>query len=204
MLKRLPLIPTLLVLIAVGIMIRLGFWQLDRMGQKDELLARYQAAASNQETLAGFPQNSDPADQLYRRVKVSCGEVRGWRSISGTNDRGESGIAHIAECKLTDRFTFDGPGYDVLVSVGWSRNPANPAWQGGEVSGMIAPFKDGEVKIVADPPLAGLAPNARPDPGEIPNNHWSYAIQWFLFALVALVIYGIALRKRLAVKGAEG
>ena len=52
--------------------------------------------------------------------------------------------------------------------------------------------------------MAGLAPNARPDPGEIPNNHWSYAIQWFLFALVALVIYGIALRKRLAVKGAEG
>ena len=53
-------------------------------------------------------------------------------------------------------------------------------------------------KVVADPPLAGLAAIAAPDPNDLPNNHWSYAIQWFLFALVALVIYGIALRKRLA------
>ena len=44
---------------------------------------------------------------------------------------------------------------------------------------------------------AGLDANARPDPATIPNNHLSYAIQWFLFALTALVIYGIALRKRM-------
>jgi surfeit locus 1 family protein len=50
---------------------------------------------------------------------------------------------------------------------------------------------------VADPPLAGLAANARPDPADIPNNHWSYAVQWFLFAGTALVIYALALRKRL-------
>ena len=51
--------------------------------------------------------------------------------------------------------------------------------------------------MIADPPLAGLEANARPDPASIPNNHLSYAIQWFLFALTALVIYAIALRKRL-------
>jgi surfeit locus 1 family protein len=52
-----------------------------------------------------------------------------------------------------------------------------------------------------DPDLsefAKLQPNARPDPNDIPNNHLSYAVQWFLFALTALVIYGLALRKRLA------
>ena len=41
MIRRLPVIPTLLVLVAVGIMIRLGFWQLDRLEQKEALLARY-------------------------------------------------------------------------------------------------------------------------------------------------------------------
>ena len=29
--KRIPILPTLIVLIAVGIMVRLGFWQMDRL-----------------------------------------------------------------------------------------------------------------------------------------------------------------------------
>ena len=49
---------------------------------------------------------------------------------------------------------------------------------------------------MADPPLAGLAANARPDPRDIPNNHLSYAVQWFLFATTAMVIYLLALRAR--------
>jgi surfeit locus 1 family protein len=51
---------------------------------------------------------------------------------------------------------------------------------------------------VAAPPLAGLEANAIPDPAEIPNNHFAYAVQWFVFAATALVIYGLALRKRRA------
>ncbi|MES2300627.1 MAG: SURF1 family cytochrome oxidase biogenesis protein, partial [Pseudomonadota bacterium] len=69
-------------------------------------------------------------------------------------------------------------------------------WRGGWVSGIIAPMGKAAVRVVADPPLAGLQANARPDPKDLPNNHWSYAIQWFLFAAVALIIYAIALRKR--------
>jgi surfeit locus 1 family protein len=36
-----------------------------------------------------------------------------------------------------------------------------------------------------------------PSLDEIPNNHRFYAIQWFLFAGIALAIYILALRKRL-------
>ena len=79
------------------------------------------------------------------------------------------------------------------VILGWSRDPKAPAWRGGEVMGVIAPGP----RLVADPPLAGLAANARPDPSDIPNNHLSYAVQWFLFAATALVIYVLAVRKRL-------
>ena len=56
-------------------------------------------------------------------------------------------------------------------------------------------------RIIANPPLAGLSANAVPDPSDLPNNHLAYAVQWFLFALTALVIYFLALRKRLAASG---
>jgi surfeit locus 1 family protein len=45
-------------------------------------------------------------------------------------------------------------------------------------------------------PVAELAPLAPPDPADIPNNHLAYAGQWFFFALTALVIYVLALRRR--------
>jgi cytochrome oxidase assembly protein ShyY1 len=31
----------------------------------------------------------------------------------------------------------------------------------------------------------------------MPNNHLAYAVQWFLFAAIALIIYIIAVRRRL-------
>jgi hypothetical protein len=130
MLKRLPLIPTLLVLAAVAVMVRLGFWQLDRMHQKDAMVAEFTAALEspsaefdlNRDQLIDYP---DP----YVPVTVHCTSAGPDRPKSGRNLAGEAGI---------------------------------------------------------------------------PNNHWSYAVQWFLFAAVALVIYSLALRKRLAAKDAEG
>jgi len=41
-----------------------------------------------------------------------------------------------------------------------------------------------------------LQPSAPPSTASIPNNHRFYAIQWFSFALIALIIYGLAVRKR--------
>ena len=43
--KRIPIIPTVIVLGAVAVMIGLGFWQIGRAREKEALLARYQAAA---------------------------------------------------------------------------------------------------------------------------------------------------------------
>lgn len=187
LMRRIPLVPTIIVLIAVGIMIRLGFWQLERLEEKQALLARYDAAASS-DAEAGWPLDPEKADAvLYRRTHVRCVGVTGMSSVSGHNAQDEAGLAHVADCRLAG-------GGAARVVLGWSRNPAVPDWRGGEVSGTIAPG----ARIVADPPLAGLAANARPDPSDIPNNHLSYAVQWFLFAGVALVIYALALRKRLA------
>ena len=68
-------------------------------------------------------------------------------------------------------------------------------WRGGPVTGIVASAGKG-VRLVAAPAQAGLAPLAAPDPANIPNNHLSYAVQWFAFAATALVIYVLALRRR--------
>ena len=44
--------------------------------------------------------------------------------------------------------------------------------------------------------LAAGVGSAPPSPDSIPNNHLAYAIQWFLFAGFAAVIYFLALKRR--------
>ncbi|MDT0507258.1 SURF1 family protein [Novosphingobium sp. MMS21-SN21R] len=183
--RRLPIVPTIIVLIAVGVMIRLGVWQLDRMHEKEAMLARYTAAQAAG-TEMPFPTKPDSVEAaLYHHSALDCLGASNPTSRSGRNANGDAGIAQIVTCRL-------GNGASVEVVLGVGQTPATVAWAGGKVTGWIAPGP----KLIADPPLAGLTANARPDPNDIPNNHWSYAIQWFLFAAVALIIYVIALRKR--------
>ena len=44
MTRKLPLIPTIVVAVAVAVMIGLGVWQLQRAGEKQKLLQRYAEA----------------------------------------------------------------------------------------------------------------------------------------------------------------
>lgn len=192
---RLPILATIIVAAAIATMIGLGVWQLQRREWKEDLLARYVAAARSDAILPDLPSN--PEQLLYHRVRFNCSEVVGWQAIAGRSAADEAGYVHVAQCLSDTVFGFDGPGYVAELVVGWSRDPnSQPDWQGGEAIGTIAPGGNLGWRIVADPPLAGLAPNARPDPGSIPNNHLAYAGQWFFFALTALVIYVLALRRR--------
>jgi len=191
MLRRLPVVPTVLVLVAVGVMLRLGLWQLDRMHEKAAMLARYHAAQAMSADVA-WPRAPEAVEAaLFRHTRVTCAEVTDLVAMAGTNAKGEAGIGHQATCRLAS-------GGAALVVLGWSIDPAPRDWRGGEVAGVIAPGGKAGPRLIADPPLAGLEANARPDPAAIPNNHWSYAVQWFLFAATALVIYALAVRKRLA------
>jgi surfeit locus 1 family protein len=200
-LRRWPmLLSAVIVLAAVAVMVRLGFWQLDRLAQKEALLARYAAASADPAVLPASYETFGRAamtTNLYRQAVFNCTAVVGWQAVSGSNNLGQSGFAHIAECTTADWNQFDGPGRQVDVVVGWSNNPATPGWAGGSVKGRISPGGKLGLRLVADPPLAGLQANAKPNPANIANNHLAYAVQWFAFALTALVIYALALRKRL-------
>jgi surfeit locus 1 family protein len=187
--KRWPIIPTMLVVLAVVTMIGLGIWQLQRKGEKEALLARYNAADGL--PAIAWPAVPDPkALPLYRLSAVQCIKVVSWRSVSGTNVEGEPGYAHLASCQTGGA---EGPG--ATVAVGWSGRPVAPDWKGGTVIGIITPEKAQLIRLVATTPVAGLKPLAKPSPDQIPNNHLLYAIQWFMFASAAAVIYILALRK---------
>lgn len=183
---RFPVFATLLVLLAVGVMVRLGIWQLDRLHEKEALLARYTAAVASPAPVAWPHSPRDAEAALYRRSTVDCRAIRSATWKSGANATGEAGLARYVECRTPS-------GSAATVVLGWSHQPTSPDWRGGTISGVIAPG----LRLVADPPLAGLQANAKPDPANIPNNHLSYAVQWFLFAATALTIYAIAVWRRL-------
>lgn len=190
MIRKLPIIPTILVGLAVAVMIGLGFWQLQRRAQKEALLASYAAAAGKPPI--GWPAvpPKEPLP-LFRSATGNCLQVVGFRTSAGQNQRGEPGFLVIADC----RTGAEGPG--LSVELGWSKDPnAGRGWQGGLVSGTIAPDRISRMRLVAAAPGPGLMASAPPSPDTIPNNHLSYAVQWFLFAVIALVIYVLALRGR--------
>jgi len=191
MTRRLPLIPTLVVLAAVAIMIGLGVWQLQRAKWKEGLLAQY--AKAEQLPPIVYPTIPLKTEQLplFRHATGMCQRIVGHRAQAGENRAGEPGYAHIVDCSTGA----EGPG--MSVEVGWSKNPnARVNWSGGLVSGVIAPDRRSRMRLVAASAPQGLEPSAQPALSSIPNNHRSYALQWFAFAVIALVIYVLAVRKR--------
>ena len=186
--RRVPIIPTLFVLAAVAVMISLGLWQLQRAQWKGDLIARYQQAEKMSASVPWPQRQEEWGSAFYRQSQFNCESVLATSAASGSSDKGEGGWAHFATCALAG-------GGQADVALGWSRNPQVPQWAGGEVRGMIGRAPDG-ARLVAMPPLAGLEQLALPDPGDLPNSHLSYAMQWFFFAATALVIYVLALRKK--------
>ena len=192
MIRRLPIIPTIVVLAAVAVMIGLGIWQLQRARWKEGLILRY--AEAERLPPITFPTEPLRDNQLplFRNATGVCLRVVGQRAVAGENRGGEPGYAHIVDCATGA----EGPG--MSVEVGWSKDPnAKVNWTGGPVSGVIGPDSRTRMRLVAAGPPPGLEPSAPPSLATIPNNHRSYALQWFAFAAIALVIYGLAVAARL-------
>lgn len=187
--RRVPVFATAVVLAAVAIMIALGFWQLGRKAEKGALLARYEQARG---IAAAVPWPGSPdayPAALYRRSRIDCARVERVEPVSGRSNEGRAGWAQIAHCRLPD-------GRVARIALGWSAQPEPVFWTGGEVGGIVGPAGKSGIRLVAAPAQAGLRDLAAPDPSNLPNNHLSYAVQWFAFATTALVIYLLALRRR--------
>jgi surfeit locus 1 family protein len=197
--RRFPVIATLVVALAVAAMIGLGVWQLQRRTEK---LAELAVLSANPTKTAIAFTNPPIGDALlFRRASALCLKPAGF-ALEGA---GSAGFRVIARCATGA----EGPGF--TVQLGTTHDPGYQArWPGGPVSGLIShapshvslvagligrhPPK--ELMLVAETPPPGLAANVMPGIESIPNNHLSYAVQWFLFAVIALVIYALALWRR--------
>ena len=196
MTKRLPIVPTIVVLGAVAVLIWLGAWQLQRAKWKERLLARY-AQAEELPPIA-FPTAPLHDDQLplFRHATGVCLRVVGRRAMGGENRVGEPGYVQIIDCATGT----EGPG--MAVEVGWSKNPnAKVNWAGGPVSGIIVPDRRSRMRLVAAGAPPGLEASKTPDVSTAspvtPAGHRGYAATWFALAVIALVIYALAVRKKM-------
>jgi surfeit locus 1 family protein len=187
------------VLIAVATMVGLGFWQIARAQEKEAAIGRI--AANVRAAPVAVTPELDLDANLLRPVTLRC-EGGSATRLAGA---GKYGFRVIADCA-------SGLGARVAVQLGTKRQPVpEAAWGGGAVRGYLAQAPDNRsllrqlfdrapagMMVVAAPPLAGLAANPPAGLDNIPNNHRSYAVQWFAFAGIALVIYVLALRRRRA------
>lgn len=192
--RRIPVIATIVVVIAVAAMIALGFWQLRRAKWKEQLLATY--AQSSKLPPIAFPTAPlKGPPPLFRWATGNCLKIVGLRAIAGRNRAGEPGYVQIVECATG----VEGPG--MAVEVGWSKNPnAKVNWNGGPVTGIIAPDRLHNIRLVAAAAPPGLEAVELPTPESTtevtPAGHRFYALQWFVFAAIAALIYILAVRKR--------
>jgi cytochrome oxidase assembly protein ShyY1 len=189
--RRIPIVATVIVAAAVAVMIGLGIWQLQRAKWKEGLLAQYNEAQKLPPI--AWPTVTPPREELplFRSATAVCLRPVSQRAMAGENRQGEPGYVHIVDCATGA----EGPG--LSIELGWSKDPnARMNWKGGPVSGVIAPDRRMGMRLVADGAAPGLEPSAKPSPKSIPNNHRFYAVQWFAFAGIALLIYALALRKR--------
>ena len=195
MIRRLPVVPTIIVALAVAAMIALGLWQLRRAHENEQLLAQYKAAAN----LPPIAYPTAPLKgrlPLFRYATGFCPRIVGQRAIEGRNRNGDVGWARIVDCATGA----EGPG--MSVEVGWSKDPnAKVNWGGGPVSGVIVRDRLHQIRLIAASAPPGLQPSGLPSAETAvlvtPGRNRFYALQWFSFAAIALVIYGLAVRKRL-------
>ncbi|MGC4251942.1 MAG: SURF1 family protein [Sphingobium sp.] len=202
--RSVPLIPTIIVILAVLVMIALGMWQLQRRHEKEAMLTL--AAANPARSAVAFPALPPvPPEILFRPSSVHCLRVAGWQTEAGRAADGSMGYRHIAQCATGA----EGPG--VLVALGVGQRPdERPQWNGGQIAGWISEEPDHRSllsrlgghalplrpMLIAREAPAGLKPLAPPSVQDVPNNHLAYAVQWFFFAAVAVAIYLLALRRR--------
>jgi len=196
--RRLPIFATFVVAAAVATMIALGIWQLRRAQWKEELLAQYGEAASmpavDLDPLLDGRTALPPLS--FRRALVSCEANDAEADIhAGRNLRDVVGQVYVIPC----RPGATGLAGRIRVNMGWSERPDAPRRLSlhGIVAGRLSVVsEDGPIILTSATAQPPLAPSQPPAIDSIPNNHLSYAFQWFFFAAAALVIYVLALRLR--------
>jgi len=196
--RGLPILPTVMVAIALPVLLGFGAWQLQRLQWKEEMLER--VAQNSALPVTDLDLNATPEAMLFRRVKVEISCLGKPQERAGRNLQGQSGYSVIFPL-CNAREAGGGTGLVMAVNAGWSPRAggsAGVALPGGPVTGVVVPTKAGQLQglgLVLDRASPPLVPSAPPGIDSISNNHFSYAVQWFSFAAILAVIYGLYVRR---------
>ena len=90
--KRLPVVPTILVALAVAAMIALGVWQLQRRTEKEALLAELARQPVDAARRDRRSRRSGDDALLFRRASAMC--LRADQLASSRNGAGSAGWRH--------------------------------------------------------------------------------------------------------------
>ena len=192
--------------VVAGLCVWAAFWQLDRLHQRRARNAVLEARLA----LPPLPVRRDiTADSARQRRVVAQGvyEFSAERTWPGRSFQGTPGVALVTPLRLAD-------GSAVLVDRGWVPSPDAfhvdhtlyrepdtatvtgialiPPRGRGDVA--VAGFLPFVVQLESPDPTRGL-PRRWPSPTFDDGPHLSYAIQWFSFALIALVGTAVLIRK---------
>jgi surfeit locus 1 family protein len=193
-------------ILVATVCVLLGRWQLDRLAQRRARNAVLAARLA----LPPLPVGRDIlADSARQRRVVAQGvyDFSAERTWPGRSFQGTPGVALVTPLRLAD-------GSAVLVDRGWAPSPdafhvdhtlyREPDTATVTGIALIPPRGRGDVDVTgflpfviqlesADP-ARGL-PRRWPSPTFDDGPHLSYAIQWFSFAVIALVGTAVLIRK---------
>lgn len=198
------MLPTLCTAFAIVVMVGFGLWQLQRRHWKEALLSEMAAAAAA--PMRDLGAGPIRAADAYAKVRVvaRCADPKPTER-GGRGPDGRSGYSVWLLC--------EAGGAPLWLDIGWHAHSGPDAVAAaGRIADGLPHAVDGVAarsespaaafRLVARQSVPPLLPSAPPDPDEIPNNHLSYAIQWFSFAVIALVLWALYVRdwrrKRLA------
>ena len=201
--RRIPVWPTLIVLVMLATLVSLGVWQLQRRAWKADLIAQLETAP-----LAPL---LEPRDFLaamqgtksiqYRRAELPCapGTVLPYDLKGGSSASGNSGYLVLVSCRPNRKAP------DIVAVAGWTWRPDAarvPITVDTVFTGLIIekPYGDAADRpafmLIPDTAVPPLQPSRLPTPQDLPDNHLSYAGQWFGLAVALATIYALWLRNR--------
>lgn len=208
--------PVLMGVVGVAVLLSLGFWQLRRMEEKRVYLDAIEARIGN----APIPLPAVPEEGPHKfQAVVAEGRFTGEYLEVLAGQKGASpGILLVEAFALPDGRRIlvqrgfveddarDAPRAPQAATVEgnlhWPDDTNNftpppdtktGLWFARDVPAMAAQLKTEPTFIVASQPTGdGIAP-VPVDTSGIPNDHWGYAIQWFLLAATWAVMTGFLL-----------
>lgn len=201
--RRFPLGATLATLVMMACLIGLGVWQLQRREWKHDLIARLEAAQhlpplEPHDYLAAM---RGQASVQYRRAVLPCapGRVRPYDIKGGTSAAGDGGYLILVNCSPSQRPP------DIVAVAGWAQRPDaayTPIAVDTDFTGTIIEHPYGDTPgrpmfmLIASNPVAPLGRPRLPTPDDLPDNHLSYAVQWFGLAAALAGVYLVWLLRR--------